>query len=85
MYEQICAPAFKAESYGKWTFMHVFVLFFFKIGTNSGLPRSGKNFWKMNIFPGQGKLREFCGWSGKLGKDLESQGKVREFENKWLL
>ena len=38
-----------------------------------------------DFFPGQGKLREFCGWSGKLGKDLESQGKVREFENKWLL
>ena len=24
------------------------------------------------------------GWSGKFRKDLESQGKVREFENKWL-
>ena len=32
-----------------------------------------------------GKVREFCGWSGKFGKDLESQGKVREYENKWLL
>ena len=32
----------------------------------------------------QGKVREFCGWSGKSRKDLESQGKVREFENKWL-
>ena len=30
---------------------------------------------------GQGKLREFFGWSGNLA----SQGKVREFENKWLL
>ena len=38
----------------------------------------------MNVFPGQGKFREFCGWSGKFGKDLENQGKVREFENKWL-
>ena len=36
------------------------------------------------IFPGQGKVREFCGWPGKFRKDLESQGKVREFENKWL-
>ena len=34
------------------------------------------------IFPGQGKAREFCGWPGKFRKDLESQGKVREFENK---
>ena len=50
----------------------------------SGLPRSGKNIWKINYFPGQGKVREFNGWSGKLRKDLESQGKVREFENKWL-
>ena len=48
------------------------------------LPWSGKNIWKMKFFPGQGKVREFCGWSGKFRKDLESQGKVREFENKWL-
>ena len=27
---------------------------------------------------------EFFGWPGKLRKDLESQGKVREFENNWL-
>ena len=27
---------------------------------------------------------EFCGLSGKFRKDFESQGKVREFENKWL-
>ena len=40
----------------------------------SGLQRSGKNIWKMNFFPGQGKVREFCGWSGKFRKDLESQG-----------
>ena len=50
----------------------------------AGLPRSGKNIWKMKFFPGHGKVREFCGWSGKFRKDLESQGKVREFENKWL-
>ena len=35
-------------------------------------------------FPGQGRVREFYGWSGKFRKDLESQGKVREFKNKWL-
>ena len=50
----------------------------------AGLPRSGKNIWKMKFFPGEGKVREFCGWSGKFRKDLESQGKVREFENKSL-
>ena len=36
------------------------------------------------IFPDQGKVREFCRWAGKFRKDFESQGKVREFENKWL-
>ena len=40
----------------------------------SGLPRSGKNIWKINFFPGQGKVREFCGRSGKFRMDLESQG-----------
>ena len=38
----------------------------------------------MKLFPGQGKVRELCGWLGKFRKDLESQGKVREFENKWV-
>ena len=38
----------------------------------------------MIFFPGQGKVREFCWWPGKFRKDLESQGKVGEFENKWL-
>ena len=28
----------------------------------------------------QGKVREFCKWSGKFRKDFESQEKVREFE-----
>ena len=50
----------------------------------AGLPRSGKNIWKMKFFPGQGKVWEFCKWQGKYRKDLESQGKVREFEKKWL-
>ena len=50
----------------------------------AGLPRSGKNIWKMKVFPGQGKVGEFCGWPGKFRKELESQGKVRDFENKWL-
>ena len=36
------------------------------------------------FFLDQGKVREFSGWSRKFRKDLESQGKVREFENKWL-
>ena len=35
----------------------------------------------MKFFPGRGKVREFCGWPGKFRKDLESEGKVREFEN----
>ena len=52
--------------------------------SRAGLPLSGKNIWKMKFFPGQGKVREFCGWPVKFRKDLESQGKVREFENKWL-
>ena len=43
-----------------------------------------ENIWKMNFFPGQGKVREFCGWPGKFRKDLESQEKVREFKNTWL-
>ena len=42
--------------------------------TASGLPGSGKNIWKMKLFPGQEKVREFCGCPGKLRKDLESQG-----------
>ena len=36
-------------------------------------------------FPNQGKVRECCGWPGKFRKDLESQGKVREFEKKMAM
>ena len=36
------------------------------------------------IFSRSWKSQGICGWSGKFRKDLESQGKVREFENKWL-
>ena len=39
----------------------------------------------MNFFLGQGKTKEFCGWPGKFGNDSESQGKVKEIENKWLV
>ena len=60
----------------------VYNMFLLSIMSNAGLPRSGKNVWKMKFFPGQGKVREFCGWPGKFRKDLESQGKVREFENR---
>ena len=49
------------------------------------MPWSGKNVSKMKFFPGQGNFREFCRWPVKFRKDIESQGKVREFENKWLL
>ena len=45
-----------------------------------GLPRSGKKFWKMNNFPGQGKVRELHFQSGKFKKMKKSQGKVREFQ-----
>ena len=34
--------------------------------TVAGLPRSGKKFWKMKNFPGQGKVRELHFQSGKL-------------------
>ena len=47
------------------------VVVLFLIFRISGLPRSGKNIWKMKYFPGQGKVREFRGWPGKFRKDLE--------------
>ena len=43
-----------------------------------------EKYLETKFFSGQGKVREFCEWPGKFRKDLESQGKVREFENKWL-
>ena len=30
---------------------------------------------KNDFFPGQGKVRDFCCWSEKFGKDLKSEGK----------
>ena len=42
---------------------------------HTGLPRSGKNIWKMKFFPDLGKVREFCGWPGNFRKDLEIRKK----------
>ena len=50
----------------------LFAIFFFKRCTR--VARVEKNIWKMKFFLGQGKVREFCGRSGKFRKDLESQG-----------
>ena len=43
--------------------------------------QSGKKVWKMNFFPGEGKVREFQISVREILKNYESQGKVREFEN----
>ena len=40
----------------------------------AGLPQSGKNIWKMNFFPGQGKSGDFVDGQG----NLERIWKVRE-------
>ena len=50
-----------------------------------GCHGQGKISGKIEIFPCQGKVREICGWPGKLRKDLVSQGKVRVFEKKMAL
>ena len=41
----------------------------------TGLPRSGKKFWKMKNFPGQGKVRELHFQSGKFKKNEKSHEK----------
>ena len=76
---------------------HLFIfklcmLWLFSHWTCAGLPRSGKKFWKMKNFPGQGKVRELHFQSGKFRKNEKSHGKVREFQNfpkkmlvNWLL
>ena len=38
------------------------------IQLDPGLPQSGKKFWKMKTFPGQGKVRELHFQSGKFKK-----------------
>ena len=39
----------------------------------AGFPWSGKNVWKIILFPGQGKVREFWCQSGKFRKNEKSQ------------
>ena len=49
------------------------------------LNRFFQDFGKVNLFAGQGKVRQFCNWSEryrKIRKNFKSQGKVRESENK---
>ena len=47
----------------------------------TGLPRSGKKFWKMKKISRSGKVRELHFQSGKFKKNEKSHGKVRDFQN----
>ena len=46
----------------------------------AGLPRSGKNIWKMNFFPGQGKVEEFVDGHGNLKRTwkVKEKNKCRQ-------
>ena len=46
----------------------------------TGVATVREKYLENKFFPGQGKVREFCGWPGKCRKDLESQGRVRELK-----
>ena len=46
----------------------------------SGLPRSGKNIWKLKFFQVRKKSGNFVYGQG----NLERTWKIRDFENKWL-
>ena len=53
-----------------------------KLVTFTGLPQSGKKFWKMKKIPGQGKVRELHFQSGKfkkMKKVLEKSGNFKIF------
>ena len=49
----------------------------------AGLPRSGKKFWKMKNFPGQGRVRKLHFQSGrfkkKMKKVMEMSGNFKIF------
>ena len=54
----------------------------------AGLPRSGKKFWKMKNFPGQGKVRELHFQSGKfkkIKKIMEKSGNFKIFLKRLLV
>ena len=53
--------------------------FLFNCTTVAGLPRSGKKFWKMKKFPGQGKVRELHFQSGKFKKMKKVMKKSENF------
>ena len=59
-----------------------------RIFLNSGLPRSGKKFWKMKNFPGQGKVKELHFQSRKfkkMKKVMEKSGNFKKFPKKMLV
>ena len=47
----------------------------------TGLPWSGKKFWKMKIFQVREKSGSYIFSQGNLKKNEKSHGKVREFQN----
>ena len=46
----------------------------------AGLPWSGKKFWKIEIFPGQGKSGNFKFLSGKIRKNEKKPGNFKNFQ-----
>ena len=51
----------------------------------SGLPQSVKSQGKTKIFQGQGKVSEFCIWSGKFGILLKIREKSGKFISFWIV
>ena len=55
----------------------------------AGLPRSGKKFWKMKNFPGQGKVRDYIFSQGNLKKMkkkvMEKSGNFEKISKKMLV
>ena len=49
-----------------------------------GKSQLGENIWKV-IFPGRGKVKESSDYLRKFLKDIKSQERNKEFENKMVM
>ena len=49
------------------------------LGALPELSQLGKNIWKMNFFPGQGKVREFCKWQGNSERGKSGNLKINGY------
>ena len=68
----------------KYLYKDIHMYIFRRSHSGSRVATVREKYLEKEIFSRSGKSQGILWMAGKFRKDLENQGKVRDFENKWL-